>query len=175
MYWNVGSPPFNWNEMKWKVYSFFNSGCEMKINEINFSLMTVKWGQMKWIHEISEISNLFRIGNKNTWEGPWEPSKRFIDFYEKSVLLNLSVVQTESDLEIFFLISKTYSSSSSSSRVWTPPWASAHIRISCSEVRQWSVRVTRAHVLHKLAIHPEYDNYVNLLRVCPLEWFHLLQ
>ncbi len=40
---------------------------------------------------------------------------------------------------------------------------SVHIRISCSEVRQWSVRVTRPHVLHKLAIHPEHDNHVNLL------------
>ena len=48
MNWNVWSPPLNWNEMKWKVYSFFNSGCEMKINEINSSLMTVKWGAMKW-------------------------------------------------------------------------------------------------------------------------------
>ena len=32
---------------------------------------------------------------------------------------------------------------------------SAYIRISSSEVGQWSVRVTRPHVLHKLAIHPE--------------------
>jgi hypothetical protein len=56
--------------------SFFNSGCEMKINEINFSLMTVKWGEMKW-----NSWNLVKC-NKNTWEGPWEPTKRFIDFYE---------------------------------------------------------------------------------------------
>ncbi len=39
----------------------------------------------------------------------------------------------------------------------------AYIHISCSEVRQWSVRVTRPHVLHKLVIHPEHDKHVNLL------------
>ena len=40
---------------------------------------------------------------------------------------------------------------------------SAHIRINCFEVRQWSVWVTRPHVLHELSIHPEHDKDVNLL------------
>ena len=40
---------------------------------------------------------------------------------------------------------------------------SAHIRINCFEVRQWSVWVTRPHVLHELVIHPEDDKHANLL------------
>ena len=40
---------------------------------------------------------------------------------------------------------------------------SAHIRISYLEFRQLSVRVTRPHVLHELAIHPEHDKHTNLL------------
>jgi len=76
--------------------------------------------------------------------------KRFIDFYEKSVLLNVSVLQTLrsfphlKDLLIVLIVVKSLDTS-----------MSAHIRISCSEVRQWSVQVTHPHVLQKLVIHPE--------------------
>jgi hypothetical protein len=157
---NVGSsgPPLKWNEMKWKVYLFFNSGCEMKINEINSSLMTVKWGTMKFIMKFSKTSHLFRIGNKNTWERPWEPTKRFIEFYEKSVLLNLSVFQTQRSF-------------SSSQRLTHRPHRRQDPRHLHERAHTYQLiwipimecRVTRPHVLHELVIHPEHDKHVNLL------------
>ena len=40
---------------------------------------------------------------------------------------------------------------------------SVYIRISFFEFRQWSVRVTGPHVLHKLVIHPKHDKHPNFI------------
>ncbi len=59
----------NWNEML--LYSFFNSGCEMKINEIILhDDREMRWNEVKFM-KINETR-------------PWETTKRFIEFYQKS-------------------------------------------------------------------------------------------
>ncbi len=56
-------------DVKWKlVKSFFTHDREMMWNEVKF----MKFSETR----------------------PWEPTNRFIEFYQKSVLVNLSVFQT---------------------------------------------------------------------------------
>jgi hypothetical protein len=66
-----------WNEKLMKL--FFINDREMRWNEVKF----MKFDETR----------------------PWEPTKKFIQFYQKSVLVNK--VTKFSDLQIFFLISKT--------------------------------------------------------------------
>ncbi len=117
----------SWNEMKCMVSKF--KWNEMKWNFSHFSTVHVKWKlmklffindrEMRW-HEVKFM--------KFDETRPWKPRKRFIEFYQKSVLVNK--VAKLSDLRIFFLISKTYSSSSSSSRTSRPPWSRIYVSTS---------------------------------------------
>ena len=149
MKWNVGPPPSR--EMKWND-CYLN--CQQWMwNEMKWNYSSerfVKWGEMKW----NEVKFM-----KFSETRLWETTTRFIEFYQKSVLVKLSVFQT-------------YRSFSSSQRPTDRPHrrqesldtsTSAHIRIIWFEFRQRSVWVTRPHVLHELAIHADHGKYVNLL------------
>jgi hypothetical protein len=82
MKWIVGSSTSN--EMK--CYSFFNSGCEMKINEIILhDDREMRWNEAKFM--------------KFNETRPWEPTKRFIEFYQKSVL---SLLLSSTCLGVYF-------------------------------------------------------------------------
>jgi hypothetical protein len=81
MKWNVGSP----------------SSSEMKWNErfTHFSTVDVKWKLMKlFVTEMRWNEVKFMKSKKFSESRPWETTKRFIQFYQTSVLVNLSVFQT---------------------------------------------------------------------------------
>ena len=87
MKWNVRSAPSG--EMKWneRFTSLFTSGCEMKINEI--ILQRVSWNEVKFMKFMK-----FMKFSETSETRLWEATTRFIEFYQKSVFVKLSVFQT---------------------------------------------------------------------------------
>ena len=77
--WNIFS--VKWIEMKWNVTHFSTVDVKWKLMKLFFTNdREMRWNEVKFM-KFSETR-------------PWEPTKRFIEFYQKSVLVKLPSFQT---------------------------------------------------------------------------------
>ena len=105
--------------------------------------MTVKWGEMKW-----NSWSLVKLDRENQQKDLLSSIKSQ-SLYSYKAFRPTDLFPNLKDLLIVLIVLKSLDTS-----------MRVHIRISCVEFRQWSVWVTRPHVLHELT---------NLRRFCFFE------
>ncbi len=103
MKWNERFPHFSPVDVKWKLMKlFFREIREMRWNEVQF-MKFMKFSETRWERAVSAIVSLFGPPGGvafsylviiKSMTQTVRTNKRFIEFYQKSVFVKLSVFQT---------------------------------------------------------------------------------